>query len=97
MQELMEQAVKRRIMLYPAFTSRQIVDDPQLHARGFWRTVEHPFAGAMTFPGTPFKLDGRVVSLGAAAPMLGQHNADIYGALGLDANDLAALRGSGAV
>ncbi|MFI5377400.1 MAG: CaiB/BaiF CoA transferase family protein [Candidatus Rokuibacteriota bacterium] len=97
MQELMEQAVKRRIMLYPAFTSREILEDPQLRARGFWRTVDDPWSGTMTFPGPPFRLDGRMVALRTPAPALGQHNAEVYGELELGAEELAALRGSGAV
>jgi benzylsuccinate CoA-transferase BbsE subunit len=97
MQELMEQAVKRRIMLYPAFTAREIMDDPQLAARGFWRSLEHRFAGAMRFPGSPITLDGQLIPLRGAAPTLGQHNAEVYRAIGVDTATLSVLRGTGAV
>lgn len=95
--ELFEQAVKRRIMLYPVFTAEQIVDDPQLKAREFWQRIDHPGMGHLVMPGVPFKVSDGVVRIRGRAPQVGEHNEEIYAGIGLKAADLAVLRESGAI
>ncbi len=73
------------------FTSRQLV------AREFFQTIDHPSAGKAMYPGAPFRLQGNSWRHGRA-PLLGEHNGDIYGGrLGLSTADLARLRGAGTI
>jgi CoA:oxalate CoA-transferase len=73
------------------FTSRQLV------AREFFQNIDHPSAGKAMYPGAPFRLQGNSWRHGRA-PLLGEHNGDIYGSrLGLSTADLARLRGAGTI
>ena len=60
-------------------------------------TIDHPQRSAFTMPGCPVKLADSPVRV-QPAPLLGQHNAEVYGALlGLSAADLAGLKEKGVV
>jgi crotonobetainyl-CoA:carnitine CoA-transferase CaiB-like acyl-CoA transferase len=73
------------------FTSRQLV------ARQFFQTIDHPAAGNALYPGAPFTIQGEPWRH-ARAPLLGEHNGEIYGGrLGLSMADLACLRGAGTI
>jgi len=64
----------------------------QLHSRDYFQRVEHPTAGEQTLPGPPFRMSG-VDSRAARAPLLGEHNEELYGdEMGLSRRDLARLR-----
>jgi CoA:oxalate CoA-transferase len=72
-------------------TSRQLV------ARQFFQAIDHPSAGKALYPGAPFTIQGDSWRH-ARAPLLGEHNAEIYGGrLGLSTADLARLRGAGTI
>jgi CoA:oxalate CoA-transferase len=72
-------------------TSRQLV------ARQFFQAIDHPAAGKALYPGAPFTIEGDAWRH-ARAPLLGEHNAEIYGGrLGLSTAELARLRGAGTI
>jgi CoA:oxalate CoA-transferase len=73
------------------FTSRQLV------ARQFFQTIDHPAAGNALYPGAPFTIQEDPWRH-ARAPLLGEHNGEIYGGrLGLSTAELARLRGAGTI
>jgi crotonobetainyl-CoA:carnitine CoA-transferase CaiB-like acyl-CoA transferase len=92
--ELWEGARKRQMQLYPVADIKDIVEDPQLHSRAFWTSVEHPELGvAITYPGPFLKLFETPCHIWRRAPLIGEHNAEIYEKeLGLSRNDLLALK-----
>jgi formyl-CoA transferase len=58
-------------------------------------TIDHPQRGAFTMPGCPVKLSDSPAQI-RPAPLLGQHNEEVYRALlGLSAADLAGLKERG--
>lgn len=63
---------------------RSLAGHPQLVARGFHESVEHPLVGPQATMGAPFRFASVDRWLDRAAPMLGQHNADILRELGCD-------------
>jgi len=97
--ELFEGAVKRRILLYPVNTAADILDSPQLAARDFWREIEHPELGVtITYPGPFANASGTPLRLSRRAPLIGEHNAEIYcGELGLSREELVILKQAGVI
>jgi crotonobetainyl-CoA:carnitine CoA-transferase CaiB-like acyl-CoA transferase len=74
---------------------RQVMDDPQLRARGFWRELSHPVAGTWPVAGLPFHMSGTPPELRRAC-LLGEHNREVYaGRLAFDAARLADLKARG--
>ncbi|HET7738214.1 MAG TPA: CoA transferase, partial [Tepidiformaceae bacterium] len=72
--------------------------DPNTRIRGYWTEVDHPVAGAAEYPGMPLKMSRSTLPPLAPAPLLGQHNDEIYaGDLALTQPELARLRASGAI
>lgn len=76
--ELATALQQARIAAYPVRDGRDVVEnDPQLAARGFYPTLEHPIAGAVRHEGLVAHLDQTPGGLWAPAPLLGQHTDDI--------------------
>jgi len=69
--ELVEQAQRLHFPASPVSTTLDLVDDPQLRARGFLSEIDHPDLGKITFPqGAIATVLGRRMN---AAPKLGAH------------------------
>jgi crotonobetainyl-CoA:carnitine CoA-transferase CaiB-like acyl-CoA transferase len=77
----------------------ELLTDPQLHARGFWETVDHPVAGSFPCTGMPFAFRGKPRRwIRRVPPLYGQHTAEVLtDVLGHDERDLAELRQSGTI
>jgi crotonobetainyl-CoA:carnitine CoA-transferase CaiB-like acyl-CoA transferase len=83
----------QRIPAEQVLTAERMYDIPQLDARGFYQALEHPLTGVHRYPGWPFRITpGPVRHHRFAPPTLGQHNDEVLRALGLDDDELAALR-----
>jgi len=76
-----------------------LLSDPQLHARGFWETVDHPVAGSFLCTGMPFAFQGKPRRwIQRVPPLYGQHTGEVLtGVLGHSEGDLAELRRSGTI
>jgi crotonobetainyl-CoA:carnitine CoA-transferase CaiB-like acyl-CoA transferase len=86
------------VMCAPIHTVDEVRHDPQIVERGYFAEVEHPLAGLQTLPGAPFQMSETPWSMRMPAPLLGQHNEEVYcGELGLDKSELVALARSGVV
>jgi crotonobetainyl-CoA:carnitine CoA-transferase CaiB-like acyl-CoA transferase len=96
-QEVYAEAQRRRLPLAPVNTARDLVESPQLQARGFFVAVEHPELGAtICYPGAPYALSETPWRIRRRPPLLGEHNEEIYvQELGLSRDDLSALRAGG--
>lgn len=74
------------------FDTLELSEDPFLRQRGTFVTVEHPARGAFTMPGWPVKLSRSPIVV-TPAPLLGQHNVEVYRELlGLSADEVARLK-----
>jgi len=69
------------------------LDDPHLHDRGFWKTVQHDELGrSFTYPGEAAIYNGSPWRIARRAPLIGEHNIEIFcGELGLSRGELAVL------
>lgn len=71
---------------------------PQLVARGFFESLDHPIVGRHHVPAIPFKYRSVDKWYRSTAPTLGQHNASILGdLLGLDPASIAVLTEKGVI
>jgi crotonobetainyl-CoA:carnitine CoA-transferase CaiB-like acyl-CoA transferase len=76
----------------------QVVDHPQVKARGSIIEIDHPRAGKVRVVGVPVRLSGTPGSIRAPSPALGEHTAAVLRELlGLGAPEIDALRASGAL
>jgi CoA:oxalate CoA-transferase len=76
-------------------TPDDLLDSPTVEQTGIWRDVEHPVAGSFRVPGPPFRLDSAFEL--SAAPLLGQHTAQVLTRLaGRDNAAVAAIVGQAA-
>jgi benzylsuccinate CoA-transferase BbsF subunit len=71
----------------------ELVDhDPQLAHRGHWRRLPHAVMGETLYGAPPFRLSATPGGLRSAAPLLGEHTAEVLTELlDLDAHEIAAL------
>ncbi len=89
---------ERRLVFGMAQDAGDLVACPHLAARGFYHDVDHPVAGAATYPGMAASLSERPPQAPGPAPLLGQHNTEIYGGeLGYSNEELSALRYAGVI
>jgi len=94
--EIMDEAVKRAILMASVTDAGDIVDSPQLKARDFFAQVRHPELGeSITYPGLPAKVSGMPYRVQRRAPFIGEHNDEVYiGELGFSREELAQLKAS---
>jgi len=96
--EIYAEAMERRLFIDPVTTVSDIVHDPQLSARSFWQEVEHPELGtAITYPGAFVQPSETTCGIRRRAPLIGEHNEEIYGELGLSKDELAVLKQAGII
>lgn len=96
--ELFQSGNEWRIPLALVPTTQEILDSPQHQARGFFEEVDHPVIGRVTMPGAPFKMGKTPWQLKSPAPLLGEHNEEVYcQLLGYSKEDLVRLRGQGVI
>jgi len=77
-QEIFEMAKEKRVPLAPLHSMSEVVEHEQFRERDFFVDIEHPESGKLTYPGAPYKLAGTPWKIRQPAPLLGQHNVDIY-------------------
>jgi len=96
--EALDAALARNISICPLMGMRDILDDPNLAARAFWAPMEHPDLGAaIPYPRQFARSSENEMAARCCAPRIGEHNAEIYGELGLSGAELAALRQAGVI
>jgi formyl-CoA transferase/CoA:oxalate CoA-transferase len=76
----------------------QVVEHPQVAARGTLVEMDHPRAGKVKMVGAPVRLSKTPGSVRTPAPMLGEHTDEVLrDLLGLGAHEIADLRSAGAL
>lgn len=79
----------------PILDIQQMHEDPQALAREMVVDVEHPKAGKMKTLGAPVKFHGTPGGVKRAAPLLGQHSAEVLLEAGYRREDVQRLADSG--
>ena len=87
---------KARILSAPVLDIAQVINHPQIKARGAMQEVPHPGIGPVALPKTPFHFSDTTVEIRSRTPLLGEHNEKILSQyLGYSADRIAALTQSG--
>ena len=82
---------------FPVLSDAEAFEDPHYTARGGWVEVDHPF-GKMMLNGIPWKIGGAPGEVRKAAPLLGEHNYDVFRELlGMTVRETARLEAADAI
>ncbi|MCA9509780.1 MAG: CoA transferase, partial [Myxococcales bacterium] len=92
--DVVARLVARGIPAAPVVDSRETSRHPQLVARGFFETVEHPVVGAHPLPGPPFRYATVDRWVRTPTPTMGQHNREVLREVGLSDAEIDALEAS---
>ena len=87
-----------RVPAAPVRFAQEVMEDAHMHERGMLQRVQHPSLGEVVLPNSPLRLHGADRVDAVPSPLLGQHNAEVYGEwLGLGGDAVEALVREGAI
>jgi len=97
--EFFKEVVKRQMLGYPVASVKEIFEDPQHEARRFWQRIEHPeLKASMDYPGGFAKFSEGACQIWRRAPLIGEHNEEIYGQeFGMSSAEIAELKKQGVI
>jgi crotonobetainyl-CoA:carnitine CoA-transferase CaiB-like acyl-CoA transferase len=96
-EELFREAQKRKLPFGIPFTSEMLLNSKHLKAREYFVEVDHPATGKVRYPGAQVKMGDTPYEL-QRAPLLGEHNEEIYcGRLGFGKAELADFHTTGVI
>ena len=86
----------------PVYNYAQMFADPQVQHRGMVVSAHDDELGEVKHIRSPIKMTGTKsggggVAVRTVAPKLGQHNAEVFGSVGVSSADLAALKDKGVI
>ncbi len=94
--QITKEAQELRLAFTPVLSPGELFEDVQTKARGYFAETEHPAMGKVVYPGAPAKLSESPWKSGRA-PLLGEHNTEIYGQSGISNKELARLTSEGII
>lgn len=98
MRDLYDGALARRIPLAPCNDARAILAQRQLRDRDFFTTLEYPeFGASIEHPAFFAKANTTRSHLRRRAPRIGEHNDEVYRALGMESEEIAKLCAEGVI
>ena len=96
--EIHAMAREARIAIAPLNTVEDLAKDPHLNERGFFTEVNHPVVGKVIQTGAPFKMSETPWQIKRPAPLLGQHNEEVYSQMiGYTKEDVLKLHDMGVI
>jgi crotonobetainyl-CoA:carnitine CoA-transferase CaiB-like acyl-CoA transferase len=81
----------------PISSIADIVEEPHVQARETLMSVDDPEIGPVLMPAPVARMSATPATVQRPAPLLGEHNAEVYGELGLTETDLETLRRDGII
>ena len=95
--ELYRTGQEQRICFAPVNTMADLFASEHLKAREFFVQISHQVAGTLTYPGAPFKPSEGGHAIHRPAPLLGQHNNEVYTKIGLSQSEIDELKKQGII
>jgi crotonobetainyl-CoA:carnitine CoA-transferase CaiB-like acyl-CoA transferase len=97
MAEMFKAASERRMLFGIVQTPADLAECPQLEARGYYEEVEHPVIGKIKVPFRLWNMSESPARYLRPAPLLGQHDVEVYAPLGYGEDELTGLRARGVI
>ena len=86
------------ILCGPLFNMDEVINDPHFKERGCWTEIDHPETGKLKYFGRPINAEDMPWIIRRPAPLLGEHNEEIYSKkLGYAKEDLVKLKEAGII
>ncbi|MFH1381629.1 MAG: CoA transferase [Chloroflexota bacterium] len=96
--EVVEAARGKRIPMAVVQTVKEAIESNLLREREYFVEVEREAVGTLTYPGAPYKLSATPWNIRRPAPLLGEHNEEVYcRILGYSRTDLVRMRQAGII
>lgn len=97
--EIVNELLKAGVPAAPIYNLKQVCEDPHIsEAREMFVDVEHPVAGQTRLTGCHIKLYDTKPSIRTPAPLLGEHNEEIYTELlKMEKNEIHELKEKGVI
>jgi crotonobetainyl-CoA:carnitine CoA-transferase CaiB-like acyl-CoA transferase len=97
-QEISRKAQALSCPIAPLATAEDVVKSEQMNARGFFEEIDHPELGRTRMPAAPYHFSRTPCVFERAAPLLGEHNEDVYcERLGYKREELRQLEEAGVI
>ncbi|MFC2012199.1 CaiB/BaiF CoA transferase family protein [Chloroflexota bacterium] len=77
-EEIHQAATVHGVPCSPVRTVEELVNDAQLAHREFFVEIDHPEMGRLKYPGAPYHLSATPWRVDKPAPLLGQHNEQVF-------------------
>ena len=98
LEEIERTLVAAQVPMSGVYSVDQIVEDPQVRARGSIVTVDDPVLGPVRQQGPVPRLDRTPMHIARGAPRLGEHNEEVYlGLLGMERPEYEGLQRDGTI
>ena len=97
-EEIFEMCRQGQITFAPVRNLAEVAHTPHFEERKYFVEMDRRYAGTLKYPGAPYKLSETPWQLERPAPLLGEHNEEIYcGRLGYSKEDLVRMRRGGII
>jgi crotonobetainyl-CoA:carnitine CoA-transferase CaiB-like acyl-CoA transferase len=96
--EISQGAGERQISMCPLSSMDDLLHSEQLEARNFWTEIDHPELNTqITYPREFVKSSEISCETRFRAPLIGEHNEEVYKEIGLSRQDLVVLKQAGII
>ncbi len=96
--EALDAAISRNISICPLFSMEDILTDRNLAARSYWKYLEHPeLQMSIPYPKQFIRSSETEVATRFRAPLIGEHNSEVYSEIGLSPQEVVVLKEAGVI
>jgi len=96
--QIFELAREKGLLMAPVATVADVLENPQFRERGYWQELEHAELGrGFKYPGPFARFSKTPIVYRCRPPLIGEHNAEVYGELGLTPKQLKDYAGGGII
>lgn len=98
MQEIYEEGQRLGCAVGKVLGAEDLLADTQLKHREYFVEIDHERVGRQTYAGVPYRFSHTPATYDRPAPLLGQHNTEIYSSLlGYSIDELSVMSASGVI